>query len=275
MSNITHVDIGHLKKGEVNLGTSIMAVQFDGGVVIGADSRTTTGSYIVSVLLSYTSIYPADPGMSSLQANRVTDKLTHIHDRIYCCRSGSAADTQAVADIVHQHAQVYTALYGTPPPVATVTALFQKLCYENKDQLSAGIIVAGWDEEQGGSVYNIPLGGGQFRQPWAIGGSGSTYVYGYCDATYQDGWNEAQTVEFVKNTLSLAMARDGSSGGCIRIGKPISFTFLRLPEPNQAWLGSCGHPLGDREFGETPALLPPALPTPKLESWLGPPARSS
>jgi 20S proteasome alpha/beta subunit len=28
--------------------TSIMAVQFEGGVVIGADSRTTTGSYIVS-----------------------------------------------------------------------------------------------------------------------------------------------------------------------------------------------------------------------------------
>lgn len=27
--------------------TSIMAVQFDKGVVIGADSRTTTGSYIV------------------------------------------------------------------------------------------------------------------------------------------------------------------------------------------------------------------------------------
>ena len=27
-----------------------MAVQFDGGVVIGADSRTTTGSYIVRSL---------------------------------------------------------------------------------------------------------------------------------------------------------------------------------------------------------------------------------
>lgn len=33
-------------------------------------------------------------------ANRVTDKLTPIHDRIFCCRSGSAADTQAVADAV-------------------------------------------------------------------------------------------------------------------------------------------------------------------------------
>ena len=30
--------------------TSIMAVQFKDGVVIGADSRTTTGSYIVSLL---------------------------------------------------------------------------------------------------------------------------------------------------------------------------------------------------------------------------------
>lgn len=29
-----------------------MAVQFDGGVIVGADSRTTTGSYIVRLTLS-------------------------------------------------------------------------------------------------------------------------------------------------------------------------------------------------------------------------------
>ncbi|KAF7433252.1 Proteasome subunit beta type-1 [Pleurotus ostreatus] len=189
------VDIQQLKRGEVNLGTSIMAVQFNGGVVIGADSRTTTGSYI---------------------ANRVTDKLTHVHDRIYCCRSGSAADTQAVADIVHYHLQVHTQEHGTPS-VHDAACLFQKLCYDNKDALSAGIIVAGWDEEAGPSVYNIPLGGGLFRQPWAIGGSGSTYVYGYCDATYQEGWGKDETINFVRNTLALAMSRDGSSGGVIRM----------------------------------------------------------
>jgi hypothetical protein len=42
------------------------------------------------------------------QANRVTDKLTYVHDRIYCCRSGSAADTQAVADVVHMALQQFT-----------------------------------------------------------------------------------------------------------------------------------------------------------------------
>jgi len=60
-------------------------------------------------------------------------------------------------------------MYG-PPPVSSAAAVFQKLCYENKDALSAGIIVAGWDKEVGPSIYNIPLGGGLFRQPWAIGG---------------------------------------------------------------------------------------------------------
>jgi Proteasome subunit len=89
---------------------------------------------------------------------------------------------------------------GGPPSVHVAATLFESICYSNKDALSAGIIVAGWDKEVGPSVYNIPLGGGLFRQPWAIGGSGSTYVYGYCDATYKEGWGRGETVEFVKNS---------------------------------------------------------------------------
>ncbi|TFY82601.1 hypothetical protein EWM64_g1415 [Hericium alpestre] len=191
-----HVDMEQLKRGEVNLGTSIMAVQFDKGVVIGADSRTTTGSYI---------------------ANRVTDKLTSLHDRIYCCRSGSAADTQAIADYVSYWLQLEKQQTQADPTVHNAANVLELVCYNGKNQYSAGIICAGWDAENGGSVYNIPLGGGLFRQPWAIGGSGSTYVYGYCDATYKEGWGRDQTIEFVKNTLALAMSRDGSSGGVIRM----------------------------------------------------------
>ncbi|KAE8245821.1 hypothetical protein A4X06_0g5389, partial [Tilletia controversa] len=187
--------IQRLKEGEVDLGTSIMAVAYDEGVIIGADSRTTMGSYI---------------------ANRVTDKLTHITDRIYCCRSGSAADTQAVADAVTHHLSLVDVLHG-PPEVSTAAHLFSEIVYQNKDRLSAGIIVAGWDKRNGGTVYNVPLGGGLFQQPWAIGGSGSTYIYGYCDSTYRPGWNRQQTVEFVTNALALAMRRDGSSGGTIRL----------------------------------------------------------
>ena len=53
---------------------------FEGGVVVCADSRTSTGVYV---------------------ANRVSDKLVQLSDYIYCCRSASAADTQALTDYVH------------------------------------------------------------------------------------------------------------------------------------------------------------------------------
>jgi len=47
--------------------------------------------------------------------------------------------------------------------------MLQQLCYSNKDALSAGIIVSGYDKN-GPSVYNIPLGGSLHKQPFAIGG---------------------------------------------------------------------------------------------------------
>ena len=68
-----------LKEGEVSTGTTIMAIPFEGGVVLGADSRVSTGLYV---------------------ANRVSDKIAQLSDHIFCCRSGSAADTQALTDYV-------------------------------------------------------------------------------------------------------------------------------------------------------------------------------
>lgn len=95
--------------------------------------------------------------------------------------------------------------------------MFQSICYANKDALSAGIIVAGIDEEHGASVYNIPLGGGLFKAPWAVGGSGSSYIYGYCDANWKENMSRDETVAFARNAIGLAMSRDGSSGGNIRM----------------------------------------------------------
>ena len=54
------------------------------------------------------------------------------------------------------------------------------------------------------------------RQNFAIGGSGSTYIYAHCDAAYRPGMNAEECKAFVKGALSLAMSRDGSSGGVIR-----------------------------------------------------------
>eukprot|EP01128_Nolandella_sp_AFSM9_P011821 TRINITY_DN8737_c0_g1_i1.p2 TRINITY_DN8737_c0_g1~~TRINITY_DN8737_c0_g1_i1.p2 ORF type:complete len:214 (+),score=52.47 TRINITY_DN8737_c0_g1_i1:45-686(+) len=176
-------------------GTSIMAVEYDGGVVMGADSRTSTGQYV---------------------ANRVSDKITSVTEKIYVCRSGSAADTQAISDFVKYYMDMHEMEIGEEPMVRTASTLVQRLIYQNKNAFMAGMIVAGWDEDRGGQVFSIPLGGARVRQPFAIGGSGSTYIYAHCDATYKPKMTKEECLEFVQNALALAMARDGSSGGVIR-----------------------------------------------------------
>jgi 20S proteasome subunit beta 1 len=103
------------------------------------------------------------------------------------------------------------------PKVSTTARLFKQMCYANKDRLMAGIIVAGWDEADGPSVYNIPLGGSLHKQPFAIGGSGSTYIFGYCDSNFRESMTKEEAVAFVTNAIALAISRDGSSGGVIRL----------------------------------------------------------
>jgi 20S proteasome subunit beta 1 len=174
-----------------------MAVEFDGGVVIGADSRTSTGSYV---------------------ANRVTDKLTRITDKIYCCRSGSAADTQAIADIVSYSTYFYENQNNRDAYVSEVAAEFRRFCYNYRDSIVAGIIVAGYDDLNGGQVYSVPLGGMMIRQSCTIGGSGSSFIYGFVRENYRENMPKEECVEFVKKAVFHAMYHDGSSGGVCRIG---------------------------------------------------------
>lgn len=82
---------------------------------------------------------------------------------------------------------------------------------------SAGIIIAGYDKKHGGQVYSIPLGGSLHKQAYAIGGSGSTYIYGYCDANWRENMSEEEGIGFVKEALKEAIKWDGSSGGVIRL----------------------------------------------------------
>ncbi|KAI3382207.1 hypothetical protein SNEBB_010521 [Seison nebaliae] len=182
---------------EVLTGTTIMAVEYDEGVILGADSRTSSGVYV---------------------ANRVTDKLTPVTENIMCCRSGSAADTQAIADVVKYNLELLKSLRNNEENEVNVAAsLFRQYCYGNRDSLKAGIICAGWDKINGGQVYVVPLGGMVTRQPIAIGGSGSGYIYGYVDSNFKKNMTKEECLHFVLNSVSLAISRDGSSGGVVRL----------------------------------------------------------
>merc|ERR1719446_805506 len=131
----------------VSTGTTIMAVEFDGGVVMGADTRTSTGDYV---------------------ANRASRKISKVHDKIFVCRCGSAADTQALTGFVINYLNQHAVELGEQPTVNTAANLFKLIAYNNKDNLSAGLIIAGYDEKRGGQVYSIDLGGTLTKVNFAI-----------------------------------------------------------------------------------------------------------
>ncbi|CAG11680.1 unnamed protein product, partial [Tetraodon nigroviridis] len=175
---------------EVTTGTTIIAVEFDGGAVLGSDSRVSAGKAVV---------------------NRVMNKLSPLHDKIYCALSGSAADAQTIAEIVNYQLDVHRS--ARTPKVGSAASLVKNISYKYKEELSAHLIVAGWDRRKGGQVF-ATLNGLLARQPFAVGGSGSSYVYGFVDAEFRRGMSKQEAQQAGSSTaLALAMNRDGSSGG--------------------------------------------------------------
>ncbi|XP_077340737.1 proteasome subunit beta type-9 [Lithobates pipiens] len=180
---------------EVSTGTTIIAIEFNGGIVIGSDSRVSAGEAVV---------------------NRIFNKLAPLHDKIYCALSGSAADCQAVADMVNYYLEVHSMELDSAPLVVAAANLVKGVSYKYKEEITAHLIVAGWDKKHGGQVYGT-LGGMITRQPFAIGGSGSSFIYGYVDSVFKTGMTKEESERFAVHALSLAMSRDGSSGGIIHL----------------------------------------------------------
>ncbi len=131
--------------------------------------------------------------------NRVMNKLSPLHDKIYCALSGSAADAQTIAEIVNYQLDVhrYLALLSywlvlkttyyqafawctccrnvlfskmcwimyfdsieveDDPLVCSAATLVKNISYKYKEELSAHLIVAGWDRKKGGQVSLVVLG---------------------------------------------------------------------------------------------------------------------
>ena len=117
-------------------------------------------------------------------------------------------------------------MYGLTPIVRNAATLAHNIVYKYKDRLQAGILIAGVDDVDGPSIYEITLGGSMIKQNVCLGGSGSTYIYGFVDSNYRPDMTEEEGLEFVRRgrfgwfdscvAVQLAISRDGHSGGIVR-----------------------------------------------------------
>lgn len=156
-------------QGPPKTGTTIVACVYDGGVVLGADTRVSTGIYV---------------------SNRASDKMTVLEDTTVMCRSGSAADTEAIASFVRYHVEQIGMERNGPLDVRTVARIANQINYQNKGAnqglgLSAYMIIGGWDEKHGAQVYSCTAGGNMIQNKWTTDGSGSTFIWGFMDEGFK------------------------------------------------------------------------------------------
>jgi len=228
---------------EISMGTTIVALRSKQGVVVGADTRTS---------------------MSTMVSNRFANKLSLLyqsHDpngggpiSCYLCRSGSAADTQYLADECRWKFRSRALKYGAPPSfmgasstitatsnnaVVSISQIARWLRYvvmNGNGQYSASLLVAGYDPLEGGKIYSIAQTGSLLEEPvYAAAGSGSTFILGLMDMTLQEHYQqqcrtsnnnnndnnflleEPEAIELVAKLIHAAIARDGASGGVARL----------------------------------------------------------
>uniref|UniRef100_A0A7S3JLA7 proteasome endopeptidase complex n=1 Tax=Euplotes harpa TaxID=151035 RepID=A0A7S3JLA7_9SPIT len=78
------------------------------------------------------------------------------------------------------------------------------------------MLVGGWDPVEGPQLFDVNHGT-KISRKIAWNGSGSYVIIGYIDKNFKEDMSKAEAFEFLKEAISLATYRDGSSGGSIRI----------------------------------------------------------
>nr|PVC51618.1 proteasome subunit y [Theileria orientalis] len=216
--------------GGVDMGTTIIAMKFNDGVLLAADSRTSSGQLVV---------------------NRVARKITRILPSVFMLRSGSAADSQTLSTILRYHAQSLrhqlrrggrghagsnlsmdvdtndsldnvTHTYKLDdtvqgPPIKALATVTHNLVHQYRNALYCGVILGGYDFVNGPEIYNITLGGTLVEiEDFLATGSGSGFIVAYLQSNYKKNMNRDECLSLLKKAIEYAVLNDNSSGGIMR-----------------------------------------------------------
>ena len=132
-------------------------------------------------------------------------------------KTGVSSDSQFLVNAAKNHMAQFAIEFGDIPPVKVCARILQQYQYQYKKYLNSTILLVGYDNMEGPCIYAATHGGSIFKECYASNGSGSTYVKGYLDKNYKPNMTRQEAKDLLKSAVALAIFRDGSSGGCIRM----------------------------------------------------------
>jgi 20S proteasome subunit beta 1 len=185
---------------EVSLGTTLVAIKYNGGVLMGSDTLTTSGSIISD--RSANKCYELSPSPSKFGSIRLM-------------KCGNAAHSQILARTIFNYLNYFSMELAENEKIAleTVSTLLKNICYQNKNFIGSAFILS-----NGTEIHSITPGGAFFKHDlFAVMGSGGTYINGYLQNHIKPNMSYYEGREALIKAVGLAIHVDSSSGGNIRL----------------------------------------------------------
>lgn len=187
---------GHAIPRAKKTGTTIVGVIYDGGVVLGADTRATEGDTV---------------------ADKNCEKIHYIAPNIYCCGAGTAADTEKTTELISSQMELLRMnTGGGRSRVVTACTLLKRMLFRYQGYVSAALVLGGCDVD-GPHLYQIYPHGSTGKLPFTTMGSGSLAAIAVFEADYRDDLTEEEAVALVQRSILAGVFNDLGSGSNVDV----------------------------------------------------------
>jgi 20S proteasome subunit beta 5 len=203
-------------KIKIQHGTTTLAFQFQGGVVVAVDSRATMGNYIgkswfLKVFRCCVDLFVCVYRLAS----QTVKKVIEINPYLLGTLAGGAADCQYWERELGRRCRLYELRNKERISVAAASKLLANMVYAYKGMgLSMGTMVTGWDKS-GPNLFYVDSDGSRIKGDIFSVGSGSTFAYGVLDSGYDHDLSVKDALELGRRSIYHATHRDAMSGGSV------------------------------------------------------------
>jgi len=176
-------------------GTTICGAVFDGGVVIGADTRATSGDIV---------------------ADKNCRKIHPLAPNMVCCGAGTAADCEKVTNMIGSQLELLRLDWNRQVRVKTANHLFKQMLFRYQGHIGAYLVLAGADLD-GGHLYSVAAHGSTDKIPYTAMGSGMLSAMAVLETGWKPGMNEEGAKKLVRDAIAAGIINDMGSGGNVDI----------------------------------------------------------
>ncbi|EFW21979.1 proteasome core particle subunit beta 2 [Coccidioides posadasii str. Silveira] len=176
-------------------GTTIVGCIFDGGVVIAADTRATSGPIV---------------------ADKNCEKLHYITPSIWCAGAGTAADTEFTTALISSNLELHALSTGRKPRVITCMTMLKQHLFRYQGYVGAYLVVAGVDPT-GVGLYTVHAHGSTDKLPYVTMGSGSLAAMSVFETMWTPNLNKGQAIVLASEAIKAGIFNDLGSGSNVDV----------------------------------------------------------